>query len=307
MIELTTEIALQTSIKAAIACYDLIGKDDAKKADHVAVEAMRNYLNNQKAIKGIIRIGEGERDEAPMLYIGEELGSGNIIMDIAVDPLEGTNLCAKSLPNSITAIAIAEEHTILHAPDLYMQKIATKKIGKNVVDLDKSIEENIANLSKKINKKISDMNVIILNRKRHEKLINDVKNTGAKLVLIEDGDLSAIMSVAINEKYDLYIGSGGAPEGVLAACALKTLDGYMQSRLIFATKEDIERNKKMNDAIDQKLEIHDMIKGNVIFAITGVTNGDFLNGVMMKNEKYITESLILNSFDKSIRKIVNEL
>ena len=301
------EIALSASIQSAIASYDLIGSGDAKKADHVAVEAMRNVLKNQDVFTGEVVIGEGERDEAPMLYIGELLGSGGVKMDIAVDPLEGTNLCANNSPNSITAIAIGEQSSLLHAPDVYMDKIATQNGAFGVVDLDKSVTQNIQDLAKFLNKDICEINIIILDRPRHEKIIQEARSVGAKVKLIQDGDLSAIILCGSGE-FDLYIGSGGAPEGVLSAVALKIIGGYMQGRLILDTETKKNRANAMGILEeDKKYEISDLVKGDAVFAISGVTDGDLLDGVLIENGTAYVSSIILDSKNKTIREISSQI
>jgi fructose-1,6-bisphosphatase class II len=297
-------LVLEASKKAAIESYKFIGKGDSNAADQAAVEAMRSVLKNQDIISATVVIGEGERDVAPMLFIGEELGSGSIKMEIAVDPLEGTSLCANNQRNSITAIAIG--NGILHAPDLYMEKIASVSGSEEVLDLDKTIEENIRDLSELLDKKISEITVVMLDRPRHQEYIDRIRKTGAKVSLISDGDLSAVMRSAIGDGVHLYFGIGGAPEGVLAACALKTLGGFMQARLISGTKEVNERSSSMGVDFKKKYHINDMVKGDVIFGITGITDGDFCNGVQMSENEVITHSIILNSKNKT-QKTIEEI
>lgn len=297
-----SEIILQTSVQAAIKSTRFIGSGEKNAADQAAVLAMQGVLRKQNIFTGTVVIGEGERDEAPMLFIGEKLGNGDLQIDIAVDPLEGTNLCANNLPNSITAIAFGESGTLLYAPDVYMEKIASKNISKGIISLDKSPSENVKDLAKVLNKEISDMNIVILERDRHKNLINEIRSIGAKVSLIQDGDLSAIIYASREESdVDMYIGSGGAPEGVLSACALKIIGGYMEGKLVLDTKEKEDRAIKMGLEKDKKLLISDMVKGNVIFCITGVTDGNLLKGVKIKNGKVESESLILNSFDRTER------
>ncbi|QED23223.1 class II fructose-bisphosphatase [Candidatus Deianiraea vastatrix] len=300
---LVEEIALQTSVKAAIASYKWLGKGDSNAADQAAVFAMRDFLAKQDVIRGKIVIGEGERDEAPMLYIGEVLGSGSHDFDIAVDPLEGTALCADNKKNSITAIAIGQSGSILHAPDVYMEKIAGGQMLAGKIDLDKTIEENITAVARTLEKDVADVTITILDRPRHKEMIDRARAFGASVSLIQDGDVSAVISVALGNS-DLYIGIGGAPEGVLAAAALKTIDGYMQTRLICDTDEKKQRASKMG-VVDfaKKYTISDMIKGDVVFAITGVSDGDLCDGVFEIDENFTTSSLVLNSFEKSIKNI----
>jgi len=297
------EIALQASLKAAISSSNWFGKGDSDAADKSAVLAMREYLAKQNILKGTVVIGEGERDKAPMLYIGEILGQGELV-DIAVDPLEGTSLCANGGKNCITAIAIGESGTILNAPDLYMEKIASIKDSKGVIDLDNSIEQNITNLANLMEKDISDIEIIILDRPRHEEIINRARKHGARVSLIQDGDINAIITTVLGHA-DMYIGIGGAPEGVLAAAALKTIGGFMQTRLICGTEDDKNRAKKMNITdFSKKYEINDMIKGDVVFAITGISNGDICDGVLiMQDGKVKTHSLVLNSFFNTEREV----
>ncbi len=291
-------IILKTSIEAAIACYPWIGKGKSDEADNAAVESMRDVLSNQGLFLGKVVIGEGERDVAPMLYIGEELGKGKEKIDIAVDPLEGTALCAHNKRNSITAIAAG--YGILHAPDLYMEKISSIKEAEHALDLDNSIEDNIQNLADLMGKEVSEINITILERERHQDLIERARTFGARVSLIQDGDVGAVIASVMGDGVDMYIGTGGAPEGVLAACALKTLDGFMQTRLIADTDEKRERAKKMGvKDINRKYLINDMVSGEVIFAITGVTNGDICQGVVVDDFGIETQSMILNSEEKT--------
>jgi fructose-1,6-bisphosphatase II / sedoheptulose-1,7-bisphosphatase len=291
-------IALETGIQAAIGCYDFIGKNDADGADAEAVKRMRNVMS-AKAFAGTVVIGEGERDEAPMLYIGEKLGSGGIECDIAVDPLEGTNLCAKNLPGSITAISIAEKSSLLHAPDTYMLKIASSEIGNGVISLEVGLRENILNLAKAKKKQPQDMSIIMLDRERHIEYIDIAKSLGLKIHLISDGDLSAIVQVAShNSDIDLYFGSGGAPEGVLSATCLKSLGGYMEGRLLFKNEDEKARAGKMGVSDFNKIyKINDMVKSEAVTVLTGVTNGSLLNGISKHGEKYRYHSYIMHTSD----------
>lgn len=291
-------IIIETSVKAAIACHKWIGLGKSNDADEAAVEAMRDVLDGQRIFRGKVVIGEGERDVAPMLYIGEELGDGFEKFDIAVDPLEGTSLCADNKRNSITAIAIGKG--ILHAPDLYMEKIASIKEAEGIIDLDNSIEDNIKNLAELLGKDVCDINITILERERHKNLISRAREIGAKVSLIQDGDVGAVIASVIGDGVDMYIGTGGAPEGVLAACALKTLNGFMQTRLIADTEEKVQRAKKMGVVdINRKYLIDDMVSGDVLFAITGVTNGDICEGVIVDEFEIQTQTMILNSEEKT--------
>ena len=301
--------ALKVSQEAAIACFDWIGKGDKKAADNAAVSAMRNAFANIE-ISGKVVIGEGERDEAPMLYIGEEVGKGGVPVDIAVDPLEGTTICAHATPNSIAVLALSQQGGFLHAPDVYMEKIAVgTNLPENVVDLDKSPKENLENLARAKGCKISDLRVIILKRERHEKLIEEVRATGTAIQLIGDGDVTAVIATALeNVEGDIYMGIGGAPEGVLGAAAMKCLGGQIQGRLLFKNDAQKERAKKMGISdFDKKYSTHEMASKDVIFAATGVTDGFLLDGVKRNNlMKHKTTSLILSSFDKKLLKISSE-
>lgn len=293
---------------AAIAAAKLRGHGNEKLADKAAVDAMRSALN-QLDIDGTIVIGEGERDEAPMLYIGEKVGTGQgPAIDIALDPLEGTTLCAKNQANSLAVIAIANKNCLLYAPDIYMQKLA---IGPgyvtDLVEINAPIAENIAKLAKAKNVSPAQIKVCIMDRDRHEDLIEDVRKTGASISLISDGDVGAIIEVA-KGKLDLYVGIGGAPEGVLAAAALRCLGGQIQGKLIFDNDTNIARARDMGIMdIDRIYRAEDMAKGEVIFAASGVTDGELLKGVYMNNNKIITESLLMHSSSKTLSFIKNEI
>ncbi len=304
-----SNIILNSSVEAAISSYDWIGKGDNMAADAAAVKAMRSELNKAN-IKGTIVIGEGERDKAPMLYIGEEVGIGGQEIDIALDPLEGTSICANAREGSLAVLAFAKKNCFLNAPDVYMEKIA---IGVNcaepIIDLDNSPEQNLKNLAlfKKCN--VSDLTALILKRSRHEELIAKVRESGAKIKLIDDGDVAGVISCTNpNSKIDIYMGIGGAPEGVLAAAALKTVGGQMIGRLIFNNdKSQIDRAHKMGITdLSKKYNINDMAKGDVLFACSGVTDGDMLKGIT-KSENIITaNSLIMDSSKKSVNNITSK-
>lgn len=303
MIQLNSKIEnilLNASIKAAIESSILIGAGNADLADAAATNAMRQVLSDQDEFLGKIVIGEGERDEAPMLYIGEELGRGSKILQIAVDPLEGTNLCANNLTNSTTVIAAGVN--ILNAPDVYMKKISVKSNVSSGIDVDAEIEENIHNLAKNTGKKIHELNIVMLDRPRHKEYIEKARKIGAKVSLIQDGDVNAVILSASKENVDMYFGIGGAPEGVLASCALKTLGGFMQTRLICEDK-DRARFEAMSVQLDKKYEIIDMSPSDSIFIMTGVTNGDLCTGVVNKNGVITTQSLVVNSENNTIQKI----
>jgi fructose-1,6-bisphosphatase II / sedoheptulose-1,7-bisphosphatase len=297
---------LKSTQHAAIACYDFIGKGDEKLADKAAVDAMRQTLN-QMSFKARIVIGEGERDQAPMLYIGEEVGllqNAPIEFDIAVDPLEGTTLCANNLPGSLAVLAISKYNGMLHAPDVYMDKIASSiPASSQVIDLDESIANNLKNIASYKKCNISDLNVIILDRPRHQEIIAKTHEVGANLTLIGDGDVAAVIAIAMDQA-DLYLGIGGAPEGVLAAAALKTLGGQMMGRLLF--KDDFEKAKAHKLGIidlNKKYHLNDLVSKDAIFCATGVTSGPLLNGVVKHQNSWSTHSLILSSKDKQILKI----
>ena len=272
------------------------GKGDKIAADQSAVDEMRKHLNTIN-MKGRIVIGEGEMDEAPMLYVYEEVGTGfGDELDIAVDPLEGTNFTVKNLPNALSVIAVSKKGNLLHAPDIYMEKIA---IGpgypKNLVDLDFSVKKNIELLSEAKSTSPNKLSACVLNRPRHDKIIDSLKSLGVKINYITDGDVSGVISVT-NPKFnnDIYIGTGGAPEGVLAAAALFCLDCQMQTRLIFQDNDEKKRAKSLgiND-LYQKYNITDMIKDDVIFCATGVTDGDLLKGIKNIGDSFESETYVL--------------
>jgi fructose-1,6-bisphosphatase II / sedoheptulose-1,7-bisphosphatase len=304
---------IQIVENAAIACYDWIGKGQEKLADQAAVTSMRSTLN-EVDFQGTVVIGEGERDQAPMLYIGEKVGKNNngLEVDIALDPLEGTTICANGAENSLAVIALASKGGFLHAPDVYMDKIA---IGPNlpfdVVDLDNSLQVNLSNLAKAKKCSISDLTILILKRERHKELIAKAREAGARVKLISDGDVAGVIACTdACTKIDAYMGIGGAPEGVLAAAALRVVGGQMWGRLIFDQESDqnqIKRAKEMG-IIDLHKKYHttEMAKGDVIFACAGVTDGYMLKGVKKHNSKIIVNSLIMDSSLKRIRKITTE-
>ncbi len=291
----------------SIGASKFIGKNDKIAADQCAVDFMRKELNKIE-MKGKIVIGEGEMDEAPMLYIGEELGNGTgQNLDIAVDPLEGTNFVAKNLPNSFSVIAITEKGNMFSAPDTYMEKIA---IGKNLpsrlVDLDFPVEKNIQNLADAKNTVPNKLTACVLKRPRHEKIIKELEKMKVKIKFISDGDVSGAISVADdNSPIDIYMGIGGAPEGVLSAAALCCLGGQIQTRLVLENNQ-IDRAKKMGvEDIKKKYELNDMIKGDVIFCASAITKGDILEGVKVVDKKYYVSSLIMHKDNKIIKKTKN--
>jgi fructose-1,6-bisphosphatase II / sedoheptulose-1,7-bisphosphatase len=302
-----TSGALRTAENAAIACYEWIGRGKEKLADAAAVDSMRNSLN-QMPISGTIVIGEGERDEAPMLYIGEEVGTGGLELDIALDPLEGTTICATANPNSLTVIAFSKKGNLLNAPDVYMDKIAIgPNLPKDIIDLDNSPKTNLQNLARAKKCNISDLTVMILDRTRHEELIAKSRESGARVRLISDGDVAAAIATTDPKTgIDIYMGTGGAPEGVLAATALKVCNSQMLGRLIFDNNQkQINRAKKMGITdLSKKYSIAEMVKGDCLFVASGVTHGSMLSGIVRNDNFNIVNSIVMDSAQKSI-KIIN--
>jgi len=291
---------------AALAASRLMGRGDERAADQVAVDAMRTALNSL-SIKGTVVIGEGERDEAPMLYIGEEVGTGEgPEIDIALDPLEGTTITAKGLTNALAVVAMAEHGGFLNSPDVYMNKIAIGgELPDDLVDLDEEPAKNLRNLAQAKKVEVSDLVVCILDRPRHEELIAKVRAAGARIMLISDGDISGVMSTAEAESgVDIYLGSGGAPEGVLAASALRCIGGQMQGRLLF--RNDDERGRARRCGItdfDRKYGLYDLASGDVMFAATGVTSGTMLKGVRRFSGGATTHSVVMRSRSGTVRYI----
>ncbi|MCC7346443.1 MAG: class II fructose-bisphosphatase [Variibacter sp.] len=301
---LSLEIVRVTE-RAAVSAARLRGRGNEKAADQAAVDAMRRELN-KLPIHGTVVIGEGERDEAPMLFIGEEVGrKTGPKVDIAVDPLEGTTLCAKNMPGAIATMAMAEGGTLLNAPDVYMDKIAIGPgYSRGVVDLDAKPEENIHALAKAKGVKAENVTALILDRPRHADLIAAVRKTGAAVVLITDGDVAGVIHTAdaANTGVDIYMGIGGAPEGVLAAAALRCIGGQMQGRLILDTEE--KRSRAANMGVTdprKKYEMEDMVKGDCLFAATGVTTGSMLKGVRFGRETIETETVVMRSVTGTVR------
>ena len=291
----------RTTQMAAYGASLYIGKNDKKSADKAAVDLMRNELNKID-MKGRIVIGEGELDKAPMLYIGERVGNnkGNEF-DIAVDPVEGTNFVAKNLPNSIAVLAVAKKGELFHAPETYMDKIVVGPgLPDNLVDLDNDLEKNIINLAKAKNKKMSELTACLLNRPRHNKIINTLKSLNVNLNLISDGDvLGALLVADPKNKVDIFMGIGGGPEGVLAAAALSCFNCQMQTKLIFQNDNEKIRAKKMGiKDLDQKYNINDMIKGDVIFCATGITDGKLVKGIENLGTKFRSETYITHKSSK---------
>jgi fructose-1,6-bisphosphatase II / sedoheptulose-1,7-bisphosphatase len=304
-----TGLALRAALvteKAAIAASKLAGRGDEKAADQAAVDAMRTDLNNMD-IKGRVVIGEGERDEAPMLFIGEEVGKGKgPEIDIALDPLEGTTLTAKNMANALAVMAFAPRGGLLYAPDTYMDKIA---IGPGyeagLVDLDKSVEDNVKALAKAKGVKPKDITVCVLDRARHGKIIDSLRDMDAKVSLISDGDVQGVIATTDPDtQIDMYIGQGGAPEGVLAAAALRCVGGQMQGRLHFRNDDEVARARRVGiDQLDAKYDLEGLASGPTIFSATGVTQGSLLDGVKIAGGVVHTHTLIMNSVDRAVQKL----
>lgn len=297
----------RVSEAAAIASAKMIGRGDQKAADQVAVDAMRTQLN-MLDIKGTVVIGEGERDEAPMLYIGEEVGTGNgVEVDIALDPLEGTTLTAKAMPNALTVVAMGPRHSMLHAPDVYMDKLAIGPgFPDGLVDLDMDPAERIKVFAQAKGCAMADVTVCILERPRHKEMIDAVRNTGAAIRLITDGDVAGVMHCAEPDQtgIDMYMGSGGAPEGVLAAAALKCMGGQIQGRLLFRNDDEVGRARKAGiEDLNAKYNRDQMCRDDVIFAATGVTNGSIVRGARRVGEYLETETILMRSRTGSVRRV----
>ena len=296
---------VRVTSRAALASFHLVGKKDKIAADKAAVDSMRRELN-QLDINGQIVIGEGELDEAPMLYIGEKIGTKiGPDIDIAVDPLEGTNFAANNLPGALSVIAIAEKNNLFKAPETYMEKISANVHEKEVVDLDYSIKKNIYNLSDYLNKKPEDLTACIMDRPRHNSIIKELNNLKVKIKLITDGDVSGALLVT-DKKYnvDIFLGIGGGPEGVLAASALDAYECTFQGRFLFVTAEDKIRAKKMGiKNLKKKYELNEIVSGDSIFCATGITSGDLLNGIVIKDKNFISETLVTHKSSK-LKKII---
>ncbi|SLN27959.1 class II fructose-bisphosphatase [Roseisalinus antarcticus] len=298
----------RVSEAAAIACAYLIGRGDEKAADQAAVDAMRRGLN-QLEIQGTVVIGEGERDEAPMLYIGEEVGSGTgPKVDIALDPLEGTTLTAKDMPNALAVIAMGPRGTMLHAPDVYMDKLAIGPGFKpGVVTISMSPSERVSALASAKGCSTSDITVCVLERPRHEEMINEIRGTGAAIRLITDGDVAGVMHCAEPDVtgIDMYMGSGGAPEGVLAAAALKCMGGQIYGKLLFRNDDERGRARKAGITnFDRVYTRDDMVTGDVIFAATGVTDGSLLPGIKREPGYITAETILMRSKTGSVRRMI---
>ena len=288
------DLFLKVSSRAALASYYFVGKKNKNAADKAAVDSMRSELNKID-MKGEIVIGEGELDEAPMLYIGEKLGLMNgPELDIAVDPLEGTNFAANNLPGALSVIAVAEKSNLFNAPETYMNKIATRFNEPGLVDLDFSIEKNINNLADFKNSKPEQLSVCILERPRHKEIIEKLLKLKVKIKFISDGDVSGALLVS-NDKYniDMFLGIGGGPEGVLAAAALDTLNCFFQGRFIFQTDKDKSRASKMGiKNFEKKYELKEIISGDSIFCATGITSGDLVNGIKIEDDSFYSETFV---------------
>jgi fructose-1,6-bisphosphatase II / sedoheptulose-1,7-bisphosphatase len=302
---------INVSSKAALASSYLVGKKDKIAADQAAVDSMRSELNKIDML-GKVVIGEGSLDEAPMLYTGELLGNKNgPIFDIAVDPLEGTNFAANNLPGAISVIAIAEKGNLFNAPETYMDKIATGKVEKGLVDLDNPLKINISNLADFKNKDISSITACILDRPRHKKIIDELNELKVRVKLITDGDVLGALYVSDPKyKIDIFLGVGGGPEGVLAASALDAFDCHFQGRFIFDNDKDINEAKKMgiND-LDKKYELNEIVKGDSIFCATGITPSDVMTGIKIEDNNYTSETFVThkNSHLKEIIKRTNPI
>ena len=302
---------INVTSKAALASSYLIGKKDKIAADKAAVDVMRSELNKID-MTGKVVIGEGTLDEAPMLFTGEILGTKNgPSFDIAVDPVEGTNFVANNLPGGIAVLAIADKGNLFNAPETYMNKIATGKIDKGLIDLDHSLKKNIKNLSDFKNKDISSLTVCILDRPRHKKIIDELKDLDVNVKLITDGDVLGAIYVS-DPKYnvDMFLGIGGGPEGVLSAAALDTYDCHFQGRFIFDNEDDIKDAKSMGiKDLNKKYDLSEIVKGDSIFSATGITTSDILNGIKFDKDNYISETLIThkNSKFKKIIKNINPI
>jgi fructose-1,6-bisphosphatase II / sedoheptulose-1,7-bisphosphatase len=295
----------QITSKAALAASYLVGKKDKIAADQAAVDSMRSELNKIN-MNGQVVIGEGTLDEAPLLYTGEFLGTRNgPDFDIAVDPVEGTNFVANNLPGGITVLAIGEKGKLFKAPETYMNKIATGKIDKGLIDIDYPLEKNIKNLSEFKNKDFSSITVCVLDRPRHKKIIEKLKDLNVNIKLITDGDVLGALYVS-NPKYnvDMFLGIGGGPEGVLAACALDAYNCHFQGRFIFDNEKDILEAKSMGITdLNKKYEINEIVRGDSLFCATGITNSEVLKGIIIKENKFISETLVTHK-NTNFKKIV---
>ena len=301
---------IKVSERAAFGASKYSGKNDKIAADQAAVDEMRSALNKIE-MKGKIVIGEGEMDEAPMLFIGEKVGTNKgEELDIAVDPLEGTNFVAKNLPNAISVLAVAKKGGLLSAPDTYMEKIAVGTgLPKNIIDLDNSVTKNIKLLAEAKNRKPENLTACILKRPRHNKIVEELNDLNVKINFIQDGDVTGVLSVVdLKSPIDIYLGTGGGPEGVLAAAALDCLGGQMQTRLVLSNQEETNRAKKLGITdLNKKYNITDMVDGDVIFCATGVTDGDMLKGIEYKDDSFLASTFALHKSQKISKKVTNLL
>jgi len=299
---------IKVSERAAFGASKHRGKNDKIAADQSAVDEMRSEFNKIE-MKGRVVIGEGEMDEAPMLFIGEKIGTNKgDELDIAVDPLEGTNFTAKNLPNAISVLAVTRKGGLFSAPDTYMEKIAVGSgLPQNIINLDYSVEKNIKLLAEAKNKKPENITACVLQRSRHDTIIQSLKALNVKINFIQDGDVTGVISVVDpNSPIDIYLGTGGGPEGVLAAAALDCLGGQMQTRLVLSDQEEVNRAQKLGITdFKKKYNIKDMIKGDVIFCATGVTDGDMLKGITYKGDSFEASSFVLHKSQKISKKITN--
>ncbi len=296
--------AVRVTEAAAIRVFGLVGRGDEHAADQAAVEGMREAFN-ALPIDGTVVIGEGERDEAPMLFIGEKVGAGGIKVDIALDPLEGTTLTAKGLPNALAVMAMANAGTLLNAPDTYMDKIAIGPgYAEGTIDLDATPADNIVSLAKAKGVKPGTIKALVLDRPRHEKIIASIRRTGASVQLISDGDVAGVIATSDSEAtgVDIYIGQGGAPEGVLAAAALRCVGGQLQARLVFRNDDERRRAEKLGITdFNRKYMLDELASGDVVFAATGVTDGTMLDGVRMDGAFVVTHSIVMRSATRTVR------
>ena len=295
--------AVRVTEAAALSSSLHMGRGDEKQADQSAVNAMREFLNNL-SISGKVMIGEGERDKAPMLYIGEEVGKGGPKVDIALDPLEGTTITAKGGENALSVLAMAEEGGFLHAPDVYMKKIAYGKKYEDLnLDIDSPPEDIIEKFSKYSKIKKENLVVCILDRPRHEELIDSIRKTGARIKLISDGDVSAVIATSFEESgVDIYMGTGGSPEGVLAAAALRCIGGKIYTKLLFSNQDEKDRALKMGiDDLEKIYSTNELARGDVMFSATGVTDGTLLKGVLIKDNIATTHSVVMRSKTRTLR------
>ena len=300
---------IKVTSTAAISCHKFLGKNEKENADKAATDSMRNEINKID-INGEVVIGEGELDEAPMLYIGEKLGMGGFLnLDIAVDPVEGTNFVAKNLPGALSVISVAEKGNLFNAPETYMDKLAVSSdVPEDATDLDFSLEKNIRNVAEALNKNVNEVTVCLLDRPRHKKIIDKLNEMKVKMKLISDGDVSGALLVT-DKKYnvDIFLGIGGGPEGVLAASAIDAYGCKFQGRFIFDNDKDIYRAKQMGIVdLTKKYNLKEIVKGDSIFCATGITNGDLVEGIKIKDNKGITETLVTHKGSNMCKIVLSE-